>query len=1046
MFPRHQPIPEPVKYAATQRNTCPINLTVEIPSVSDLTGTTNAAVDTVNFRGTNSSSVVYSNGYLTSSTVTNSINFGFFAWVRPTVSSYALWSIDDKFGFIVESNILKIKRQIYSGQYEVINTGLSIAVSTWNLVRIYRDDETLYIKVGSNTVTLVFNYKIQSGTFLFGKLDTATFTGNAFNIGYWSDLQYSQYLFFNADGSVFDELFSDELVEKNALCNLKNVDYLGNFTFTTNTATYSVKDKRYEVTPNSLAVKSDGQPSSDFTCSLIFSVPSITDSVEFFSHWISPQLSFAFIQAGGQLRLALLNPTPVTVTIGTLVVGQKHILTVQFRQRNIIVWLDGKQVYNSTITNFVKLPSYRFFFNSSNYLTPINSFYLYEFKVVDNLTNLTNFLPDIEPTQEKVIQPYFRPIRYRNFWQKHPNISIKSFSVTGLASVTPNSTTTYTITQNERLPYSVNYQMSILLPANTDWLSSEISLPASTVSVAPNGNSATFQLILSNFAVNKARQSFTIRVFGLNFYQDFTVSLNDTRPYTLSAATNLSGYVDGYFATSSTISGVVPNLTATANATTTSALLNTDIYGKAYNIDVEAEKIVLPATLTNIRTIFYVYRELNSVASRKYVGNSTGYTFNGGTSGELIGSLVFNPGDFVSIGTLTGRFFTLALSADENYLVYMDDLLNTVKVVRKNGGVWDFSTPTTLTLTSLDASNLPNADIKISANGTQILIGLKNSGTVAGEGRVLQFTRSGTNTWTNSLTLGSPLPLTFLSGFGLAVSQNTADTKLVISEQNSNIYVFQKSGLTYNTTPIQTINYFAKKIVGLDDLSSFLALDDLGNARLYTDSSGYTLSHTFSADLDISYQPNYIALSKIGGTVEIWQFTGAWTLIKTIVVPTTNFGYSLKITSTQELIVGSPNEGKIYLYSPSDTWTTPKIFTGSTGFGYVVTGSTNVVAGSTYTTTLQVYSKDGSSVPQNIISVRQNKQAVFNDTALDTTDVSILQFTSNTNLDVSSIGDKINGLWLGALFFDRYLTNQEIIDIETNIYKFLSLKERSLYV
>jgi hypothetical protein len=409
----------------------------------------------------------------------------------------------------------------------------------------------------------------------------------------------------------------------------------------------------------------------------------------------------------------------------------------------------------------------------------------------------------------------------------------------------------------------------------------------------------------------------------------------------------------------------------------------------------------------------------------------------------LVGALQFTAGDFVKVTTQSGRFSKVAISEDESNLVYIDDLANTVKVVYRVSDVWEFDSAVTLALTSGDAASLANASLQINSTGDLICIGVKNSN--LGEGRVLHFSRTGVSTWTSTLNLGETSPVPYVDGFGLAAFVSDDNTALLASVQGSNnIYKFISSAGIYNTTPSNVFNFFGKKILGNSTLSRWAAQDNSGNVRVF-DSD--TLTQTITdADLDFALKDDYLATANFSGEVKIWKYeTGAWSVAKTITSATTNFGYSLSFSSAYDLLIGSPNESTSFLYSFSDNWTTPKSFVSTGLYGYANALSANSVLISNYTDEVEFYSSDGASIPQIITDCRQKKASVPLDENLDSTDAQVLVFSSSSALTVDSIASDIQGLWLGCLMYDRQLTTAEIMGIETNIYEYLGLAERSLY-
>lgn len=1012
MFPRHTYNPEPLQLTETEQNCLPTPLDVY-----------------------DSSTTAYTASSTSYATVTNKYDFSFFGQFYPSgVINQTLFTVGDNFVFAIISGVLVIKRQIAFGVFETISTGLTFTTLTWALLRVVRKGNVLGIKVNETATTLTFNYKIQSGIFKIGN-----FTGNVKNIGYKS-VALPWLLSISSD--VFAGALTAYQSSNNQICYLKYADEIGNFTKLTDITTNDYKTQTKLVTPNSLVIQSARPVTSSFTVELRFLSANIGANVELLSYWDSPNLSFFVRKLDNLLKFGRLNSNVINLQdIGTFDSSEPvQVLKLEFNQFAVKVWLNG--LLKLTTTLQIKIPSYKFWFNSSKYQAPTGNYNLISFSVYERVVNLDQYFPQIDPIlpQPKVEQ--FYPINFRNKTSStfQGIFSRRIFFVAGAPNVSPNSTNTYTITQNGRYSDSTTYFLHLLIPDNSDWQTNEATLNVSTVSIAPNSLTATFQLTLSNFAVRPARKPITIRISNGSYYQDYEVSLNESRNFGI---TNISGYLDGYFAKSSVISGTIPNLTATANATTSATLETSLLYGKTYNIASSGQKINLSSSIVGVRTLFFVYRELTAKPYRKYVGSNSGYTFNGGSGTQLVGALQFTSGDFVKVTTQSGRFSKVAISEDESNLVYIDDLANTVKVVRRISGVWAFGSAVTLPLTSGDAAALANASLQINSTGDLICIGVKNSN--LGEGRVLHFTRSGASTWASSLNLGQTSPVPYIDGFGLAAFVKDDNTALLASVQGSNhIYKFTSTAGIYNTTPSNVFNFFGKKILGNFSLSRWAAMDNSGNVRVF-DSD--TLTQTITgADLDFALKDDYLATANFAGELKIWKYeTGTWTVIKTITNTTTNFGYSLSFNANYDLLVGSPNESTSFLYSFSDNWTTPKSFVSTGLYGYANALTANSVLISNYTNEIEFYSSDGASIPQIITNVRQKKASTPLDSNLDSTDAQVLVFSSSGALTIDSIATDVNGLFLGCLLYNRQLTTAEIQSIEQNIYEYLGLAERSLY-
>jgi hypothetical protein len=1012
MFPRHTYSPEPFQLTETEQNCLPTPLDVYDSSTTSYTA----------------SSTSYSS-------VTNKYDFSFFGQFYPSgVINQTLFTVADNFVFAIVSGVLVIKRQIASAVFETISTGLTFTTLTWALLRVVRKENLLSIKVNESAATITFNYKIQSGTFKIGN-----FTGDVKNIGYKS-VALPWLLSISAD--VFSSALTAYKPSDNQICYLKYADEIGNFTKPTDTTTNDYKTQTKLITPNSLVIQSARPLTSSFTVELRFLSANIGANVELLSYWDSPNLSFFVRKLDNLFKFGRLNSSAINLQdIGTFDPSEPvQVLRLEFSQFAVKVWFNG--VLKLTTTLQIKIPSYKFWFNSSKYQAPTGNYSLISFSAYERVANLDQYFPQVATLLPQAKVEQFYPIKFRNKTSSNFQgiFSRRIFSVTDATSVVPNSTTTYTITQSGSYSDSTVYFLHLLIPNNSDWQTGEATLNVSTVSVAPNSLTATFQLVLSNFAVRPARTPITIRISNSTYYQDYEVSLNESRTFGI---TNISGYLDGYFAKSSVTSGTIPNLTATANATTSSTLETSLLYGKTYNIASSGQKINLSSSVVGVRTLFFVYRELVAKSYRKYVGSASGYTFNGGSGTQLVGALQFNEGDFVKVSTQLGRFSKVAISEDESNLVYIDDLANTVKVVRRISGVWRFDSAVTLALTLGDAAALANASLQINNTGDLICIGVKNSN--LGEGRVLHFTRTGAATWTSSLNLGQTSPVPYVDGFGLAAFVKDDNTALLASVQGSNnIYKFTSTAGIYNTTPSNVFNFFGKKILGNFSLSRWAAQDNSGNVRVF-DSD--TLTQTITgADLDFALKDDYLATANFSGEVKIWKYeTGTWTVIKTITSATANFGYSLSFNENYDLLVGSPNESTSFLYLFSDNWTVPTAFVGTGLYGYANALTTDSVLISNYTDQLEFYSSDGASIPQIITDVRQKKASVALSTNLDSTDAQVLVFSSSSALTVDSIGSDIDGLWLGCLMYNRQLTANEIQSIEQNIYEYLGLAERSLY-
>jgi hypothetical protein len=454
----------------------------------------------------------------------------------------------------------------------------------------------------------------------------------------------------------------------------------------------------------------------------------------------------------------------------------------------------------------------------------------------------------------------------------------------------------------------------------------------------------------------------------------------------------------------------------------------------------------------------FIYRELNTVTNRSYVGSSNSYTFNGGSNGELVGSLVFNNSatDYiVAIENTNILASKVYISKNNSTYLVVNETTGTITVYRKtNSGIWN---EIGLNLNTGISDN-QGISVHISYNGDYIALGFKNANN--GEG-VVQVWKRNNNSWTKDLHMSSPNPVANLTAFGHRACISDSGTRLVVSELGSNtVYIFDKTTL-WSNTPTEAIigsEQFGYDI-DINKTATSLLINELDTktSYLYKLDSSWTLDNTWNEGIKVKLHPteDKVLLSDyLLKNVKLHTKNTTWSLTKTFTSSNDNFGYDIDIIDNSNVYILDLTASLINVYDSTDSYNLLASFDGGLSIDeniYTFSASNSSIVFSNYDNLIRLITNDGSSLPERIINVRQKFSNVPLTTLLDGNDVQILTFTSNVPLSIDKIGNSListglNGLWLGTLFFNSILTTNEVESLESFIIKYLKLERYSLYI
>jgi hypothetical protein len=515
------------------------------------------------------------------------------------------------------------------------------------------------------------------------------------------------------------------------------------------------------------------------------------------------------------------------------------------------------------------------------------------------------------------------------------------------------------------------------------------------------------------------------------------INITNTAPY-LKNVIQLPGFIEAVLAQDS-LQGWVG-----VNGTTSTSLITSISNGKLYKITNHATRITLSQAISNVRTIFYIYQELNTVNNRLYVGKSDGYTFNGGATGEYIGDLQVNNSSYVKVHALTGVYRKPTVAKNGNFCVFIDEPNQKVKVLQKNGNNW-ITTPIELNLNLQAPGLINNASIDISENGQHIILGFPEANN--GEGVVQIWSKVGVaTTWTKTLHLGTSSTASNANSFGHSVTINNDGTGFFASELGTNNIYYYKFNILWSATPTQIITG-SSSCVRLSMSSTRASIVFFtGEGRVLTYGTTWTQEATYPDTVlaVVDKATNKYMIFDIDGVLKIFN-----TNITTPIFTLTNTSiYDLDIYNS-DFLLALPLTQQVKIYR-NGSYTSPITLNSAIadyGIYSQLTSSTVVI--SDYDTVLDIFSSDASSYGEPILDVYRNGVQVNDTDKFNNESIGIYCFRTALPMTIDTIGsglgssygaNSINGIFLGAIFYDRLLTIQEIQDITYNLSRLLNIQ------
>lgn len=1029
-----------------------------------------------------SGSVTFTSGYISLNTIDLDYIWTFQTWIKSSQTTIPLLSIDGllELTYNTTSSKFVLVRRLYSGNFETFNLPAVVDFSTWKHLAVVRHYNTVTIYVNlEETVSIDnFYYPTATGDGYFGKVGSNTLTGQAYNILLTKKRLYpsNQTILTNLEATKnpYYTLNSSNDASDFKILQLVDKELVSNSIILPAQSLYSYYDavnERWSIEPStafanprtslyglSLFPDVNTKIPTSYTLEFSFNIDTNNDVV-LCSYWNVdyPCFYFHYNQADNTLNFTYFNATDIEnqkIILGEYSSEHINVLALTVSSLNFNLFLNGKKVYTNT-DKLLKLASLGFKFNwdVDGIVNTNSKLYLYSF----TLTSITKYTRDYIPFTNNSDTPFLLadtfPYNYpsiETYYKDKPAFTV-DFSVSGSTTLTRDSSTVYTINQLQRVSFPVSYSITYL-PEELDELQvGDITFSSTLVTIAANQTSNTFTLNVANYAVNPYKKKFKLII--TNKYVKSNISITISSPsLTLSSITSISGYVDGYLTADSITPGVIPNIGNIRNASTAASRQTTDFYGITYRLTSPTDSINLPASLTNIKSVVLLYRELVNTENRTYVGDSSSYTFNGGEDGSIIGTPILNSGDFITALNLSRRAPQVAIAANDSMFVLVDDLLQKVFVYeRANTGIWG-TTPTELNLELSDLNVLQGISISVLSDGTAFALGFKNGNN--GEG-VAQVWRKVSGIWTKELHLGSPIPNPSAGAFGYSVQLALNGTILIVSEiGSSSVYVFRKNTL-WSATPLHTFtgtNRFGYS-VSCNTNATLLAITnpDTNATSIYSTSNQVSWTEevviNFGQICVIHPSTNKILISSIStGIVRLYSKTSTWTLTNTF-TNEEDFGYSIGFSANDNIAISSPLSSKVRLYKAADSYTSPILFTVSS-FNLSLNDTT--ILTTDYSTNVLLYTTNPGAVPQTITRVRQVLSDSILTDNLATDDMQILIFQSSVPMTISSIGSGkigtgLNGLVAGAMFFTSTLSNTDIDVLETTLSRYLRLNKYGLY-
>ena len=785
-------------------------------------------------------------------------------------------------------------------------------------------------------------------------------------------------------------------------------------------------------------------PSYDFTLpesytlELIFSFVGNSDACLIYSDY--PNWYIADVQS--TLRLYYyVGAVLQEVTVGPLTSSVENRLSISFINGSTKLCLNNDAIVTVNTDLRSAYPFYRFNYGRPGILNSGTDLYLSLFRAwsYDKLVN-PYVVTNTEVFAPRVL-PYNKPAyKYKDDVPTVNTLNSNGIQVTcASASITASTNTIFTITR-----VNANNPVTVYLEYNF----SQGTLPAI---VLLNSNQFT-----NTFTVNLTPLSAYTSIvnFKVTARTDIhTASL--TLPYLNNVALPttpllLGDMVDGYFLDVNPF--VSLKARGTANSTATRTYFENYGFGLYLN---NTNVFTLPNQATLVKTVVLLYKEQQPTPYRAYVGDTTTYSFNGGPNGELIGELQVDAESYIQALSVNGVFDNVKIAPNGNMFVAVQLNTNKVLVYTKTNNLWT-TAPVELSLNLQSPNQVASAYIDVNTQGNVIAIGFRNAN--LGEG-VVKVWRLAQGQWVEDLHLSSPVAQPVPGNFGHAVAISDNGLVLAVTELNSyKVYIYNKT-TTWSSTPTQTITgtvSFGHNIaLSTTGIYLFIGNSVLQDTKIYKYATGtftllQTIAYGYNFALDKSNNDLLISNYTANPEVKLYRFdtVDSWDLIKTF-TGTGTFGSSISL-SEGVVVIGDLDNDRVLMYKEPDNWVSSTVFTKAIDYyGVVVDVAKDLLVLADSGTVLDVLSADTSILQPPIVSIRSNATNSQPTELLYNNDINILFIQSSNNLTISSVGSnraggRLNGIFLGALFYSILLSEQQMITLETYLKKRLAILENSI--
>jgi hypothetical protein len=324
-----------------------------------------------------------------------------------------------------------------------------------------------------------------------------------------------------------------------------------------------------------------------------------------------------------------------------------------------------------------------------------------------------------------------------------------------------------------------------------------------------------------------------------------------------------------------------------------------------------------------------------------------------------------------------------------------------------------------------------------------------------GEG-VVQIWKYATQ-WVKELHLGSPVPSPTSGGFGRNVGITNDGLTIAVAEYGSkNCYLYKKS-ISWDNAPFQTISSSDIPIQVSINNSNLLISYSNSTSQSYTKvtSSSWSTSDSFSnvgnCVVD-KLSTKFLLGDLFSGTVKIRDFASPSSNIATLTGTVLYFGYAIKILNGV-VTVSNPFNKTVQQYLPTNYNLARTITNSSDDYGMYLATSDSSIITTNYSDVFTIHTSSSFGYPERIEGAYVDGQSVSKSDILTTNNVRIYAFTTLIPLSINEIGSgygvnfgasSLNGLFLGALFYNRVLTNTEIVDITKKLKRKLDINELKL--